>query len=365
MVRRAGTFWAELMLTSLPDLAALADAIDPHCPSGDDLAYTDRYAEMERLAQGRAEQQYGEAIFEAQEPAWESLLEQALELAAHTHDLRVGVYLTLGLTRIRGLAGLANGLELLACWLANEWDTLYPALDPDDGDEAVERSNIMLELCDRSRAGLLHAPLASSEGVGTCNLREIQIARGERSADSPRKQLTLADVRAIFSAADRGALESTRADVVRSEQSLGRIIEVFESQTGTFPTLDPMAALLKEIREVIDELAPEATPMEPKTSPGTVSPSAASAMGASATASSSSATLDRLHVGSRSDVVTILDALCVYYEHNEPSSPVPLLLQKARGLVDMDFLDIVRNLAPDGLADVSRWAGCLDSCDEN
>ncbi len=353
------------MLTSLPDLHSLADAIDPHCPSGDDLAYTDRYGEMERLAQGRAEQQYGAAIFEAQGPAWESLLEHALELAAHTHDLRVGVYLTLGLTRTRGLAGLADGLELLACWLTNEWDTLHPALDPDDGDEAVERSNILLELRDRALTGLTQAPLASAAGLGTCTLRELQIARGERTAESPRKRLTSSDLQAIFAAADRGALEATRADVVRSERMLEQIVEVFESQTGTAPTLEPMATLLKEIRDVIDELTPEAAPMKPKTSPGTLSPSAASAMGVSAAATSSSASFDRLHVGSRGDVVTILDALCVYYEHNEPSSPVPLLLQKARRLVDMDFLDIVRNLAPDGLADVSRWAGCLDAGDEN
>ncbi len=354
------------MLTSLADFRSLANAIDPLCPSGDDLAYTDRYAEMERLAQGRAEQQYGEAIFEAQEPAWESLLEHALELAADTHDLRVGVYATLGLTRMRGIAGLADGLELLSAWLTNEWDTLHPALDPDDGDEAVERSNILLELCDRSLVGLTQAPIASAAGLGTCTLRAMQIARGERSAESPRKQLTLSDLQAIFAAADRGTVEVTRADVVRSERSLEQVTEVFQSQTGTFPTLEPVAALLAEIRDVIDELTPEATPMEPKLSPGTVSLSAASATGATVAATSATATSsDRLHVGSRGDVVTILDALCVYYEHNEPSSPVPLLLQKARRLVDMDFLDIVRNLAPDGLADVSRWAGCPDSGDDN
>ncbi|MBX3436473.1 MAG: hypothetical protein KF861_03210, partial [Planctomycetaceae bacterium] len=78
-----------------------------------------------------------------------------------------------------------------------------------------------------------------------------------------------------------------------------------------------------------------------------------------------SASLQELQVGSRRDVVAILNALCDYYYRNEPSSPVPLFLQRARRLVNMDFVDIVRNLAPDGLADVSRWAGGLDACDKN
>ncbi|MGE0374308.1 MAG: type VI secretion system protein TssA [Planctomycetaceae bacterium] len=349
------------MPTALVDLRRLAAAVDLHRPSGDDLAYTDGYAEMERLARGRCEQQFGRAIYEAQEPHWKSLEEHARALAARTHDLRVGVYLTQGLLRTQGIAGLADGLELLRSWLTNEWDTLHPALDPDDGNEAVERSNILLELCDRERtlAGIMRAPLASCTEIGTCALADIRTVRGERPAEGTKSHLSLSEIQAIFTAADRAALERLRRDAERAERSLMQIRQVFQLRTGVFPNLEPVTAMLQEIRGVLEEFLPGQAAPETKAPPAAASSSSVPASAAA------SITPERLHVAGRRDVVAILNALCDYYNRNEPSSPVPLLLHRARRLVDMDFLDIVRNLAPDGLADVSRWAGGLDACDKN
>lgn len=350
------------MPTALADLHALMHAVEPHSPSGDDLAYTDSYAEMERLAHGRSEQQYGKTIFDAQEPDWKSLQEHALELAACTHDLRVGVYLTQGLIRTCGIGGMADGLELLACWLTHEWETLHPALDPEDGPEALERSNILLELCDYERTlrGLLQAPLAVSPDHGDCTLHDVRTARSDRRAEHLRRQLTLLDIQVIFAAVDRSAVETTRADVVRAEQSLVEIVGIFEEKTGTSPNLEPIAAMLKEIRGIIDEMMPDETVQQPKASVSTAFP-----MGNSVSSEADGPAAGVPMIGSRRDVVATLDALCDYYSHNEPSSPVPLILRRARRLVEMDFVDIVRNLAPDGLADVSRWVGSLDSGDEN
>jgi type VI secretion system protein ImpA len=56
-------------------------------------------------------------------------------------------------------------------------------------------------------------------------------------------------------------------------------------------------------------------------------------------------------------VVRTLDRICGYYARNEPSSPIPLLLRRARRLVTMDFVDIVRDLAPDALAQVEALRG--------
>ncbi|MEJ2394942.1 MAG: type VI secretion system ImpA family N-terminal domain-containing protein [Candidatus Thiodiazotropha sp.] len=53
-------------------------------------------------------------------------------------------------------------------------------------------------------------------------------------------------------------------------------------------------------------------------------------------------------INSREDVIHGLDLICHYYARNEPSSPVPLLLQRAKRLVTMGFDEIVQDLAPDG-----------------
>ena len=45
-----------------------------------------------------------------------------------------------------------------------------------------------------------------------------------------------------------------------------------------------------------------------------------------------------------------LDKILAYYTRHEPSSPLPVLLNRAKHLVHADFAAIVRNLIPDELA---------------
>jgi type VI secretion system protein ImpA len=62
-------------------------------------------------------------------------------------------------------------------------------------------------------------------------------------------------------------------------------------------------------------------------------------------------------IRSREDVMRMLDKLCQYYERYEPSSPIPILLKRSKRLVSATFLDIVRDLAPDGLTQVEVLRG--------
>ena len=56
----------------------------------------------------------------------------------------------------------------------------------------------------------------------------------------------------------------------------------------------------------------------------------------------------------------MLDRICDYYSHHEPSSPVPLLLKRARRLATGSFVDILRDLAPDVLPQIERICGIED-----
>jgi type VI secretion system protein ImpA len=62
-------------------------------------------------------------------------------------------------------------------------------------------------------------------------------------------------------------------------------------------------------------------------------------------------------ITSREDVVRLLDRICEYYERNEPSSPVPLLLRRCKRLVSANFMDIVRDVAPDAVRQVETLRG--------
>ena len=59
----------------------------------------------------------------------------------------------------------------------------------------------------------------------------------------------------------------------------------------------------------------------------------------------------------RDDVLKTLDRILEYYARQEPSSPVPILLKRAKTLVTADFAAIVRNLIPDGMSQFENLRG--------
>ena len=62
-------------------------------------------------------------------------------------------------------------------------------------------------------------------------------------------------------------------------------------------------------------------------------------------------------INSQEDVIRVLDMACEYFKRHEPSSPVPLLLQRAKGLVAKDFMEILRDLTPAGVTQAEEISG--------
>jgi type VI secretion system protein ImpA len=57
---------------------------------------------------------------------------------------------------------------------------------------------------------------------------------------------------------------------------------------------------------------------------------------------------------SRADVVTALDAVARFFIENEPTSPVPLMLKRVRAWVQMDFMQLLNDIAPNAIDDAQR-----------
>ena len=49
----------------------------------------------------------------------------------------------------------------------------------------------------------------------------------------------------------------------------------------------------------------------------------------------------------------------------KPSSPVPLVLARVKRLVTMDFLEILKDLTPDGVDQFKIISGIKDAADED
>ena len=65
-------------------------------------------------------------------------------------------------------------------------------------------------------------------------------------------------------------------------------------------------------------------------------------------------------IRSRQDAERALDAVADFFRANEPSSPIPLLLDRAKRLVAKDFLEVLAELAPEALGPAKAASGIRD-----
>ena len=62
-------------------------------------------------------------------------------------------------------------------------------------------------------------------------------------------------------------------------------------------------------------------------------------------------------MSSREEALRAIDWVIEYLERAEPTNPAPLFLRRARQLVGHNFLQLMKVLAPDALAEVARIVG--------
>ncbi len=317
----------------------------PGSPCGLDLEYDADFLELERLIQGKPQQQMGGAVVPGEEPAWNLVLDKAMALFARTKDLRVA----LSLARARlphGFAGLREGLELVHGLVEQHWDQVFPLLDPADGCDPTFRLNIISGLCDAATftdrvRGL---PLVSSRSFGRFSLRDVAVASGE-SAPLPGATAPQASaVEGAFSTCAVEDLQATESEIGGALNHLLALEKALATRIGQVkgPDFSPLTRLLQQAHKVVSgHLARR----------GAVSSLSAERPLPDAPCPTDDA------VSSRDDVVRLLDRLCAYYDGHEPASPLPLLLRRCKRLVSASFFDIVRDLAPAGLPQVETLRG--------
>ena len=134
-----------------------------------------------------------------------------------------------------------------------------------------------------------------------------------------------------------------------------RIAAIFDERLGALgPDLAPLLKLAHDIARRIPrrEAAAEAEAVEEAAAPAPVAAPAPAAAPAAFAAPARPGAIE-----SPADVTAALDRICDYYARKEPSSPLPLILKRARRLVSADFLTVIRDLAPLGLENVSLVGG--------
>ena len=326
------------------DIDKLLKEISADAPCGDNLEYDPAFTAMEIEAKGTPEKQVGGNIEPAQPPNWKNLRKMILELMERTHDLRLMVELARTDLNLEGLIGFAAVLALLRQSLESYWETIHPQLDPDDDNDPTVRVNVLMVLCDRDSflLPLLNAPLVESRVAGRFSLRDVQFATGKTPVPAGQTAPQLAMIQGAFS---DSTAESVRATQQALKDSLSDVnaIENFITQqlgVGNAPSLTPIRNILKEALHFIDEqidnlgLGGEANSKADEL--GSDSPDA---NGGGSAKQNKAGQIGGIN--NRQDVIRTLELICEYYANNEPSSPVPLLVLRAKKLVTMNFMAIL------------------------
>ncbi|HED4107129.1 TPA: type VI secretion system protein TssA [Enterobacter hormaechei subsp. xiangfangensis] len=306
--------------------------ISPDNPCGENLEYDADFQAMGQASQGKAEQQFGDTIIPAEPADWNTVEKLATSLLGRTKDLRVMLALTHAWTRRRGLAGYADGLLLVQEALSRYWEQLYPLLEEYGETDPFYRINALAGLSDKSdlTVAVRNASLLRSNG-DEISLRDAQaLLDGSKTEcpDYPGGRPRLIDELA------RGDQPGTEAVIVINE----RLLSIRELLTGHLGEsgVPEMEQLLKTVGLVasacqvtdISKLLPN---RDAQAEPQAEQQPAATQL--------------------------MLEKAKQYFAQYEPSHPAPLMIERVQRLSELNFMDIIRDLAPDGVNQLENIFG--------
>lgn len=315
---------------------------DEAAPCGPDLEYDNDFLALNQAAAGKPESQFGPA----EPPDWRGAFEKAQALLERSRDLRVAiVWLRAGL-HLSGFRFLPTGLRLLSGLIESHWDQLHPLPDPDDGDPYA-RVNALTLL--REPEGLIDdlrsAKVISDRSIGELTVRSIEVASGLSAARSDDADVAKPQALQMLAAAVERTpdlSEVTQQAVDLALQLKSQVLERLGSEVA--PDLRPLVDLCKAVQSLLPASADDESDVE-------AGDEAAGSAGAASVRGMSGA------VNSRADAIRAIDMVCDYLERAEPTNPAPLYLRRGRQLINHNFLQLMKVLAPDALSEVARVVG--------
>jgi type VI secretion system protein ImpA len=332
------------------DAQRLLAPISPESPCGVNLEYDALAMELERVAQGKPEQQFGDTIVAAEEPDWRQVQKLCLELLTRAKDLRFATRLARAVLRTDGLEEFRNCLVVIQGYLETYWDSVHPQLDPSDDNDPMLRVNIISPLADRDTTleSIERAELVTAQGIGRFCYRDVLVAEGERQpvAGQPVPDKGLIDAALMGCDLDRLQAQATALD-----EAIGAVRAIETALTDRVGAAQSCSldSLLKKLREVAKVVQSGLA----RRGVGSVSDESPAEAGAPAAAGGGF----NGAVQNRQDVIKAIDRILDYYGAHEPSSPIPLLLKGAKRMATMTFLEIVHDVTPEGLQQLKSIAG--------
>jgi type VI secretion system protein ImpA len=323
------------------DVEELLAPVSEEEPVGPDLAYDAERGTIEQAFDSSASIDTSGEAAAAAEIDWRPIIALIEQQSGRTKDVWLAVYLTRAGARSGQLALVETGALYLAGLLEQYWDKVHPQLE-EYGFQGRKGPCESLTRRGEFLGPLEAAPLLEHPRLGRFSGADFERFRAGAEAaegyglfraalaETPEEALTEAVARldAILAAIKR-------ADAVLTANAEGDTGANFQ------PTYDLIAQMKRAVQSFTS------TPAEEE---------AGAAESAAASGSEAAGGGPRIagRVESREDVVKALDAIADYYRRREPTSPVPAALQRVREWVNLDFLALLEDIAPNSLDEAKR-----------
>lgn len=279
-------------------------------------------------------------------PNWEDIRQEALAALQTSKDLRLLAYLGAASLRLEGIVAFAKTLSIASSWLETYWAQVHPRIDED----AIFRQNALNYFADPVAVidGLRRSPLVSSRQHGRFSMRDLEIAAGQLAVAETESRPDDGQIIAAFENASIEELKTLQEGLSGALAAVEAIDRAMRGAAGSevAPSFDGLSALFKKIAVGVrarTAARADGGTADPRGLEGEVAPATTVAVGA---------------IRSRQDAIRALDAAAEFFRRNEPSSPIPLFLERAKRLVSKDFLEVLADVAPEALPQ-ARAAGGL------
>ncbi len=351
------------------DLTTLLSPVTASSPSGEDLSFShefDAIQEMRRADDPSLDQ--GEWVAELKVADWPGVAKACEDLlSTRTKDLRVVGWLVDAWSRLRGFAGLHDGLALTSALVEQHWTSIHPL--PDDGDQEQRIGNLSW-LLHRIEELARQIPLATATATGF-SLTDLEAARhsgtlgsagtsgspGTNGKTSHAGPPTLGAMQRAVSSAGLTAFERQRAWMDGCIQELVRLQALIDAALGEAgPAFGPARRALESARDAWVRLARESGIVTQSANPAAgeladhgegAEPVASGPVPASAAVSAPAA---GGAPSSRTQALQQLRQIADYFRRTEPHSPVAYLADKAADWGDMPLHAWLRAVVKEGAA---------------
>jgi len=341
------------------EVMALSGVISEGQPAGPDVEYESDYSVLNDIVTPPKVGMIAvDASGDQNDVNWQEGKSLALKLASQTRDLRIAVRLCRCLTETDGVEGLCAAIGLIKALIADMWVDLHPQLDSDDNMDLTFRFNSLAMMSAPDFIARLDTICVAKTKLGdVASLHTIELSSGKRVSDSAdeRTQAT-GIVSDAFSHEPIENLSQRKAIIDQAVKDLRDIPQIWSEHVavlgaerlenglafdaGVPPQFNELATKLSNMSRYMAERLPELDTSEESLADG-----------------NTGSKLARGGIVTRDDAGRELDKIVEWFRKNEPSSPVPMMLERAKMMISRSFLDIVSELGDSGLNEVRKAAG--------